>query len=405
MTSWRLPFRSRLTTVIQWAWADLRRDSMISGMSITLLFLLIGPPLFLEVLRGGVVESWAATLQADPRNREIIVIGEAPLSDADIATLASLPETGFVVPEPSTFISTVRLQAQDRRAVLDMRTSAPGDPILGPAPAPQSPDEVTLTAGAAERLDVTEGDMLDMTLRRLFRDGRTEVLIVSLSVKGIVPAEVWPGEIAFFHPSRAAGAALWLDPGSGRTEALAQPGEDVWRSIRIYAAKVREAPKLADKLTQRGFETRIASEQVALLVNLSDGLRRLMTITVIGGLAGLAVAVWLLQVLSVARRRREIALMAAAGLDRTGLIGFFVLQGLMLSSAALCLAVLCLFPMRRFATTFADRFLQSASEGVGLESSTLVAAAFAVLCLSLIAAATAAWRIKGFDLSADLRAD
>lgn len=400
-----LPFFARLLTVAHWAMADLRRDDAISVMSVLLLFLLIGPSLFLEVLRAGVIESWAAALQADPRNREVMIIGERPVSDAEIAELRELPLTGFIVPEPSTFISTVRLQAQGRPMAMNMRTSAAGDPLLGDTPAPTSPEQVTLTHAAALALGVSRGDEVQMTLRRRPREGPQENLIILLRVAAVLPQEVWSEEVAFLNPARAAGAALWLQPGSGRQNALAELGEDVWRSFRIYATEVRQAPLLAQELTRQGFETRIASEQVALLVNLSDGLRSLMRISVIGGIGGLSVAVWLLQVLSVARHRREIALMAAAGLDRAGLITFFVLQGLMLSLLALLLAIMCLFPMLRFSNTFADRFLQSADASAGVDPMILASAAAAVLSLSLTAAAVAAWRIRRFDLSADLRAD
>lgn len=400
-----LPFFARLLTVAHWAMADLRRDVAISVMSVLLLFLLIAPPLFLEVLRAGVVESWAAALQADPRNREVMIIGERPVSDAEIAELRDLPLTGFIVPEPSTFISTVRLQAQGRPMAMNMRTSAVGDPLLGDTPAPTSSEQVTLTHAAALALGVSRGDEVQMTLRRRPREGPQENLIILLRVAAVVPQAVWSEEIAFLNPERAAGAALWLQPGSGRQNALAELGEDVWRSFRIYATEVRQAPLLAQELTRQGFETRIASEQVALLVNLSDGLRSLMRISVIGGIGGLSVAVWLLQVLSVARHRREIALMAAAGLDRAGLITFFVLQGLILSLLALLLAIMCLFPMLRFSNAFADRFLQSADASAGVDLMILASAAAAVLSLSLTAAAVAAWRIRRFDLSADLRAD
>lgn len=244
-----------------------------------------------------------------------------------------------------------------------------------------------------------------MTLRRLLRDGSQENLTIPLQVSGIVPAETWTGEIAFLHPARAAGATLWLQPGSGNTDAIAAPGADVWRSLRIYAVEVRQAPALAAELTRLGFDTRIASEQVSLLVTLSDGLRRLMSVTVLGGLAGLTVAVWLLQVLSVSRRQREIALMETIGLDRAGIIIFFVLQALILSIAALLLAALLLLPMHRFAITFAQSFLQRSEDGSGLDITTLATAAGAVLCLALAAGAVAAWRIHRLDLSTDLRAD
>lgn len=396
---------ARVATVTRWALADLRHDGPISAMSILLLFLLIGPPLFLAVIRAEVVEGWAAALQADPRNREITIIGEIPLTDEQVRQLSVMDLVGFVVPESSTFVSSIRLQGAGRPAVLDMRTSGPGDPILGATPPPLGVDDVTLTAAAAEMLQVGVGDPVALTLRRQPRDRGRETLTVALSVVGIVPATVWPGEIALMHPDRAAGAALWLSPQSDRADALSRTGEDRWRSVRIYAAQVRDAPDLAKVLRARGLETRIASEQITLLVTLSDGLRRLMTLTVAGGLCGLGVAVWLLQVLAVARRRREIALMSAAGLDRLALVAFFVVQGLMLSGVALVFAGVALVPMRQFASTFAAQFTLNTQGAVGMSLPTLAGCAAGVLGLTMIAGTLAASRIRKLDLSTDLRAD
>ena len=404
-----LPWWPRLATVTVWALMDLRRDVLISVMSVLMLFLLLGPPLFLGVVQATVVEGWAARLQSDPRNREVKIIGEVSgpdvLTDVTIAGLLRDPLVGFVVPEASTFIATGRFQGASRPATLDILTSAAGDPILGGTPEPAATGDVTLTESAAELLAVAQGQSVELALRRKPRDGPIEVLRVPLTVTGVVPAETWPGEIAFVHPDLAGGAALWQAPQSRRSDVSLGPDDQAWRSMRIYSAEVRSAPALARKLEAMGFETRIASDQVNLLVTLSDGLRQLMKVAVTAGLVGLAVAVWLLQVLAVARRHKEIALMGAAGLDRAGNALFFVVQSLMLCAGALALAGIAIFPVQTFANGFARRFLPETIQAETLPPLTLFTAALLVLGLALLSALVAAWRIRSIDLTTQLRAD
>ena len=404
-----LPWWPRLITVTVWALLDLRRDAAISIMSVLMLFLLLGPPLFLGVVQTTVVEGWAARLQSDPRNREVKIIGEVSgpeaLTDVTIARLMDDPLVGFVVPEASTFIATGRFQGPSRPATLDILTSTTGDPILGGTPAPTATGEIALTEAAAQLLAVTTGQSVELTLRRQPRNRQAEALRVPLTVIGIVPASAWSGEIAFVHPDLAGGAALWQAPQSGRPDVFLGPGDQAWKSMRIYAAEVRSAPALAHRLEAMGFETRIASDQVSLLVTLSDGLQHLMRIAVTAGLAGLAVAVWLLQVLAVARRHREIALMGVAGLDRAGNMLFFVVQSLMLCAGALALAGVAIVPVQGFANGFARRFLLETSQVDALPPLLLAAAALLVLGLALLSALLAAWRIRSIDLTTHLRSD
>ena len=376
---------ARARTILAWALADLARDRVVSVMSVALLLLLLVPPLFLAVIRVSVIEGWAASLQADPRNREVIIVGETPLTEADLARIAGWPETGFLVPEPTTFVSSTRLVGPGGPASLDMQTSAPGDPILGGIAGPDGPDGVTLTQAAAEALGVTTGDMVDLTLRRDPANGPREFLSVALTVTGVVPPDIWPGEIAFLSPLRAAGVTEWLAPGSGLSSAMPSGSASPWRSMRIYATEVRSAPALAARLDAEGFDTRIASEQVSRLVTLSDGLRDLMTLTVTSGLVGLAVA----------------------GLGPLSLIGFFMSQAIVLVCGALALAALALWPMTHFAADFANRFvvLQDAMIPGRLPVLGLVGAAALVLLLALTAGGTATWRLRRMDLSKHLRAD
>jgi len=398
---------ARARTILAWALADLARDRVVSVMSVALLLLLLVPPLFLAVIRVSIIEGWAASLQADPRNREVIIVGEAPLTEEDLARIAGWPETGFLVPEPTTFVSSTRLVGPGGPASLDMQTSALGDPILGGISGPDDPDGVTLTHAAAKALGVATGDMVDLTLRRDPANGPREFLSVALTVTGVVPPDIWPGQIAFLSPLRAAGVTEWLAPGSGLSSAMPSGSASPWRSMRIYATEVRSAPALAARLDAEGFDTRIASEQVSRLVTLSDGLRDLMTLTVTAGLVGLAVAVWLLQMLAVARRQADIALMAVAGLGPLSLIGFFMSQAIVLVCGALALAAFALWPMTHFAADFANRFvvLQDAMIPGRLPVIGLVGAAALILLLALTAGGTATWRLRRMDLSKHLRAD
>lgn len=337
-----------------WALRDLILDWRMTLLSVLLLAGLAVSPLVLHVVRVGVVEGWVQSLAKDPRNREVVVISERNLPVPLVDEIAGWPETGFAIPEPTAFISSVRLEGPSGIEAMDMRTSATGDPILGQTNAPDA-QSVTLTQQAADLLGVGTGDEVRLIGSRLPSASPREIIRVPMTVAGIVPEATWGGRIAFLAPERAAGLTDWIanadGPPSppGRDATLREVGQGPWSGLRIYATDIALVEALRDRLRAAGFDVRLDTDQVARMMSLSDALGQLAATILWVGATVFVLAALSLQLLSITRRRREVALMSAAGLSLGDLAFFFVVQSAVVTAAGLALAGIMVIPARGLA--------------------------------------------------------
>tara|TARA_R110002074_G_scaffold283900_5_gene455545 strand:+ start:696 stop:1916 length:1221 start_codon:yes stop_codon:yes gene_type:complete len=341
----------RFRTIAFWAFLDLRGEARLSFLTGVLIAALLTPALVMTIARVSVVEGWTEMLATDPRNREVRVIGEYEVDAPMIAALDADPGVGFYVKETSRFINSVRFQAAAGRArVSDVRTTRAGDPILD-GMTPPDDDQVSLTEAAADDLGVTNGDLVTLLLRREPKNRPIETAEIGLVVSGIIPETIWPDSLALLSENRSAGVMLWsARPGDPRPP-LYDPEtetETPWKSLRVYAMRVAQAPELQNTLRSApfSFDTQLNSDQVVKLVRLSEGLGALSWTLTLLSATGFAVSVLLLQRLGVARKAETLALMSVAGLSRRDMVAFLVTQSGMLALAGLLLTVLIIAPMQ-----------------------------------------------------------
>lgn len=387
MTPWQ-PIRAAVIT--QWALRDLVHERGLSLLMVLLVLCLITPAMVVVMARAAVIDGWTAMLETDARNRSVIIVGERDVTPELLADIASWRETGFVVPEPSAFVGSTRfLPAQGQPQRLDTWTSAPGDPVLGALAAPDD-DSVVLTAAAAVRLGAQPGDVLRVTLRREPVAAPVEFVEIPLLLTGVIPDTQWSGDIAFLSPARTAGIDRWtINPGNPHPPLLMPDEPSRWRSIRIYAPVVAEAPALRDRLEQSGFETRLNTDQVLRMATMSDGLQALATSMVALCAVGFAVAVFLLQRLAVLRKAETLALMSVAGMSRRDMTLFLLVQAAVVTLAGVALAGMAMIPLR----TLVERLSEALVPGVPPADTNVVliligglAATVIALCFTLVAA-------------------
>lgn len=383
----------RLNVVSGWALRDLLVDWRMTLLSVLLLAGLAVSPLVLHVVRVGVIDGWIQSLGQDPRNREVIVVSERHVTSEILAEIAAWPETGFVIPEPTTFISSVRLQGPRGIDALDMRTSGPGDPILGQTPAPDA-QSVTLTREAADLLGVGIGDKVALIGSRVPRSSPRQVIAVPVTVAGIVPETTWGGRIAFLTPERAAGLTDWiakadgppLPPGADAT--LRAPRQGPWRGLRVYATDIGSVASLRDRMRAAGFDVRLDTDQVARMMRLSEALDRLATTILWVGAVVFALAALSLQLLSITRRCREVALMSAAGLSLGDIAFFFGTQCAVVTATGLAVAAVMVVPARGLARELAASIAGAAAVPPLAPGPILLAGAVALgvsVCVSVLA--------------------
>lgn len=137
------PALRRIAALLRYALADMAHNSAATLAAAALFAVVSAPPLLLYAAKHGVLTAWTEELARDVVNREVVIARGRQdnrwLSPEEIRMIADWPETGFVTPEASFSVRTnewARLDAgafrpsQSAFAMLDMRTSRPGDPVF-----------------------------------------------------------------------------------------------------------------------------------------------------------------------------------------------------------------------------------------------------------------------------------
>lgn len=351
---------------IRFAIADLIHDRLLTAVGIVLFAALIAPPVVLHTLRVGLVETWAQDLAKDIRNREVIIVGENQISDEDLTGIGDWPETDFVVPEPSFFVSTQRARKADSRGIaldLNLRTTTLGDPVMaGFLDVPLAAFETVLTASAARKLDVNVGDSVALLLARTPADSSPMRETVPLLVVGVLPDQRWGGENGFVSPQTLLGFREWLTFDSDNPAGLPPLETATWQSMRIYAPEVAAATALRDRLDALGFETRLMTDQVDRILKLEVGLRQVFNIVLILSATAFVITAFLLQWLSVVRKKRDFALMSVIGMTRGHLAVFPAFQGVMMTALACAISLGFVVVMQGPVETIVQGYLSTPSE-------------------------------------------
>ena len=392
---------------VRFAVADLVHDRLLSVVGVLLLAALMAPPVVMQTLRVGLVETWARDLARDIRNREVVIVGENRIGAADLAGIATWPETGFVVPEPSFFVATQRARKTDARGGaidLNLRTTAPGDPVMAGLSG-TGPGDTVLSARAASDLDVVAGDSISLLLARTPSDAIPERVAVTLRVAAVLPDARWPGVTGFVDPQVLLGYRDWLTFATDDPDAVPDMQAALWQSLRIYAPDVAGSLALRDRLDAFGLQTRLMTDQVDRILKLEAGLRQIFGIVLALSAIAFAIAALLLQWLSVVRKTRDFALMSVFGLTRSQLILFPAVQGAVLAVLACGLASLLVLALQSPIETIVQGYLSTPAP-VSRPAPGPILAGFAVaVALAAGAGVAAVMTLRPDDLSTALRGD
>jgi hypothetical protein len=400
----------RLRTLLTWALMDLRGELRLSALTAVLIAGLLAPAMVMSIARVSVIEGWTSMLTLDPRNREVVIIGEYDIVQPKIEALEALDNLGFYVRETSRFIKSIRFVGATggRARMSDVRTTKDGDPILGGLAAPLN-DEIVLTENAALKVGLKKGDTLTVLLRREPGSAPVEVLEISLTVSGIVPSTVWPEELVLMSEARSGGIALWSQRPGDPTPPLYDRTRDIdipWKSLRVYAGQVAQAPDLQETLRAPpfAFDTQLNSDQVFKMVTLSQGLQALSWALVGLSAIGFAVAILLLQRLGVARKSETLALMFVAGMSRRDMTVFLLFQSFVLALLGMVLTVFVLILLQPAIVVLAQSLTPNVPPA-GMDWSVLGTGTFGALFIALVFSLWASRDIRLLDFPRLLRSD
>jgi len=165
---------------------DLRHEWILTLCMVLAIAAILAPLLVLLGLKHGTIQTMRDRLIEDPVNREIKPARTLRLTTHWFDEFKQRPEVEFIIPTILRGSSMLRLSTPEKRLVLDLVPTAPGDPLLleneGIIP---KEGECVLSYAAAEKLGVKKGSRLTAKITRT-RNHRREYERTDLRVVAIL---------------------------------------------------------------------------------------------------------------------------------------------------------------------------------------------------------------------------
>ncbi|MDO5054738.1 MAG: ABC transporter permease [Pasteurella oralis] len=324
---------------------DLLYDRKVSFCIIASLIAVIAPLLLLFSLKYGIVSQLRSQLVNDPRNLEVKIVGNLNLSPDWFAWLKQQPEAGFVMPLTRSLNTIVDLRSNTRRFISDVELlpTESGDPVLAQQQL-QHAQGMVLSALAAEKLAVNVGDKVALLATRKY-EGVTEKGIVELIVEGILPESQFTRAAAFVHLTTLVGIEDFRDglqtalfPNmQGKTNEQART---TFARARIYATSLEDVAPLALKLREKNIDTRTEAKAIENVKAIDSVLNVIFMVIAMTSVIGCILSLIGAFLANIDRKRKEIAVLRLLGFQSLGVMGYLVLQAVILSSAAFILSYL-----------------------------------------------------------------
>jgi putative ABC transport system permease protein len=298
------------------------------------------PLLLIAGLKNGFIEGMLAHLRGDPRNLEVIIVGNRTLDRAWFETISGSPARRFLIPNTRSLSATFALAVEHSGGGtigdVQMIPTAMGDPLLAGLPAPND-SELILSAATARKLGVAAGDQVRASVQRRM-DGQDQASVRSLRVLALAPESLANGDFAFVTLRLL---VLSEDYRDGSTAGIDAPGPDEaalqsrsYASARLYARDLDDVEALAEVVESTGVAVRLRSQQIAVVRTLDHGLNWVAGIIVLLGMVGVACSIAVSQWLGVERRRREISVLRLIGLTRANALLMLVAEALVVAACA-----------------------------------------------------------------------
>lgn len=322
---------------------DLIFDKKIALCIIFSLVSVIAPLMLLFGLKNGIVTQLQTKLLNDPRNIEIIVLGNKNHPDHFIDEISKRPDVGFVIPltrslnAQADLLNTKEFFAEN----IEMIPTSKGDPLLGDLAQDLKPDEIILTSNVAKKINIGVGDEITVLVSRKyenqFEKGKRSVKVVAIL------------ETAYFtRPAAFISLSLLIDmenyrdgffvPELSATTGSQPKDRTHFAKFRLYAKSVDDVKGLSHWLAENNIETstRLGEIENVKAVNYVLGFifAVIAWITFIGCVASLLGAF----LANIDRKRKDMAVMRLIGFRKRSVASYIILQAIIMTAIAYVIA-------------------------------------------------------------------
>jgi putative ABC transport system permease protein len=317
----------RLFKTLRLATRDYAHEWQMSSCFVLALAAVLGPMLVLFGLKFGIVGNMLDELIQNPENREIRPIGSGRFDRPWFDTMQKRGDVAFIVPRTRSIAATVELNSQQSNRIVraELIPSGRGDPLLSSGQAlPDGTKSLVLSSQAADKLNVSAGDMVDGSITRRYA-GRKQRVHLPLQVAAIAPNAAFARDGAFadirlveafedYRDGRAVPALGWA--GMASDEARTYPG------FRLYAKSIYDVADLSTDLTNQGVDLRTKAADIELVMRMDRNLSAIYWAIAIIGLVGFSLSLGASLWANVDRKRKDLSVLRLVGF-RTGDIVWF----------------------------------------------------------------------------------
>ena len=315
---------------------DLYHDKKISLCVIASILAVVGPLLLLFGLKFGIVSQLRTELLSDPRNKEIQMSASARLDEEWFTQLRGQTGVGFVMPLTRSLNTQADLFVDSRRFLenVELIPTGTGDPLLGKLAAPALDTDVVLSRAAADRLKLEVGDVLNLRVVRSL-DKNLERAQLQVRVSAILAPQV------FSRPAILTTLALLVAvedfrdgvmvPLLGASTGSAPAVRMHFARARIYADSIDTVEQVAQSLQQQSIETTSRIAEIKSVQSIDRVLGFVFAVIAWAAAFGCAASLIGALMANIDRKRKDLALLRLFGYGRQSMLGYVVLQALVLT--------------------------------------------------------------------------
>lgn len=303
----------------------------------------LGPLLLIYGFKFGIISALVNELEANAATRQIVLQGDYSLSQERIEEMRKLPGVAFLQPVSRTLAARMEVQQESRGETginAGLQPTGPGDPLL-PARMEIGENEVVLSFGLADKLQVKAGESVRAMKRRIVR-GNEEELAPVLMVRYVVPRGLSLGDILYGSTDFLETVEAFSDgyevphfhlrgkPLSERTFAYA--------NIRLYAATIGDVKRVAAAIEALGYRVSSRADEVEQVMNLNRSLAAVFALVAGVGAIGYTVSLAASLAATIAQKRRLLSMLRLMGATRYGLLLFPLAQAVAIAGVGYAMA-------------------------------------------------------------------
>ena len=327
----------RIGVLLGLALRDLVHDRKVSACMVASVVAVVAPLLLLFGLKFGIVSQMRHDLLSDPRNKEVKMIASDNLDQAWFDRMRALPSVGFVMPLTRALNTVADLFVDSTHFVenIELIPTALGDPLLSNAVPPTLPNQMILTAMAAQRLGVKPGDVVRLNISRQLNKVN-ERAQMRMQVQAILPADIFGRAAAFVTLPLLVALEDFRDGFQAPLLSIAQGEAPRTRQhfarARIYASEIEQVEALASLLTAQRIETSSRLAEIKTVQQIDRVLSIVFNVIAWAAVLGCAASMIGGLMANIDRKRKDLALLRLFGYGREAMLGYVVMQATTLTA-------------------------------------------------------------------------